>query len=176
MTRCAVYRFFSADNALLYVGRSYDPFRRWATHSGDKVWIEEVARMEPVWFGSLADAVQAEADAIRNEQPRYNDRQPTGRQRPRVVSGRGPDLLNELCREARKSHDRADWQKVWRIQSGLGVGGSMFADFLAGRRCPTPEQASRIAALTSGAVPAASWTTPHSPARHSLSGPQHMTR
>lgn len=70
--RTAVYRFFDKDDQLLYVGVAKDPERRWAKHASDKDWWSQVARKTTEWHDTRAEALAAEATAIREDWPKYN--------------------------------------------------------------------------------------------------------
>ena len=70
--RHALYRFFSHDDALLYIGISCTPGSRWSSHSVDKPWWEEVAKITVRAFQSRQAALDAERAAIKAEAPRYN--------------------------------------------------------------------------------------------------------
>lgn len=68
----ALYRFFGADDALLYIGISIHPFARMGQHQGDKSWWGEVVKVTIERHPTRADVVAAERVAIRAEGPRYN--------------------------------------------------------------------------------------------------------
>lgn len=68
----ALYRFFNSVDALLYVGISDHPKRRFGQHFDDKPWWSEVDRWEVEWFANRALAEAAEAHAIRAEVPAFN--------------------------------------------------------------------------------------------------------
>jgi hypothetical protein len=70
--RTAVYRFFDADESLLYVGVSSQPEVRRQQHAADKAWWPEVARTDTVWYADRPKALAGEAFAIITERPRYN--------------------------------------------------------------------------------------------------------
>ncbi|MFD5579017.1 GIY-YIG nuclease family protein [Streptomyces pseudogriseolus] len=70
--RTALYRLRDGDGALLYVGISSKPPQRWGQHAADKEWWLDVATLSMEWFESRTDALEAEAEAIRAEQPRHN--------------------------------------------------------------------------------------------------------
>lgn len=75
LKRCAVYRAYNADHALLYVGISQHPRRRFAEHARDEAWWrDEVveAALEVVWLADEKAARREEARAIRDELPRFN--------------------------------------------------------------------------------------------------------
>jgi len=73
--RTALYRYFDADDGLLYIGISNDPDFRWKAHlygSDRNGWPSKVARRTVEWFDSRRLALAAEAEAIRTERPRHN--------------------------------------------------------------------------------------------------------
>jgi Helix-turn-helix domain/GIY-YIG catalytic domain len=67
-----LYRYFSANLDLLYVGISTNPVSRLEQHSSDKSWIDDVASIKMEKFASRSDAMLAEARAIEIEQPLHN--------------------------------------------------------------------------------------------------------
>jgi predicted GIY-YIG superfamily endonuclease len=67
----SLYRLFDADGSLLYVGISYDPWRRIREHM-DKTWWSQVAQARIEKLPSRGHAIDAEARAIRSEHPRWN--------------------------------------------------------------------------------------------------------
>jgi hypothetical protein len=70
--RTAVYRLYAGDDALLYVGRTISPVSRFRQHAIGKPWWPEVVHKEITWHPTRRGAVDAEAIAIRTENPRYN--------------------------------------------------------------------------------------------------------
>ncbi|MFJ7999002.1 GntR family transcriptional regulator [Streptomyces sp. NPDC096310] len=70
--RTALYRLYDADDRLLYVGISRTPEDRWKRHDLFKWWWPKVARKTATWLPNWADALKAEAAAIREEKPRFN--------------------------------------------------------------------------------------------------------
>lgn len=66
-----LYRYFSADGALLYVGVSLNAIVRLQRHSHQE-WIDEVARVEIETHPDRPTAFAAEAEAIRTGRPRHN--------------------------------------------------------------------------------------------------------
>jgi DNA-binding transcriptional regulator YhcF (GntR family) len=67
----ALYRLFSADGTLLYLGVTRDIAGRFAAHE-TKPWWPQVARKTMVWYGSREQALAAETAAILAERPLYN--------------------------------------------------------------------------------------------------------
>ena len=77
--RTAIYRLYSADGTLLYVGMSNDPDRRFGEHADSQPWWAEVRKFEVgTWYPSRSAAAEAERVAIRSEQPKHNKRRATG--------------------------------------------------------------------------------------------------
>jgi hypothetical protein len=69
-----VYRLFSADEELLYIGITTDPYVRWRQHQRSKPWADEVASYSLQRFAWIDLAQAAEVLAITTENPRYNIR------------------------------------------------------------------------------------------------------
>jgi predicted GIY-YIG superfamily endonuclease len=69
-----LYRFFAADERLLYVGMTINPARRFEKHRGDKSWWSEVARIEVAHYPTLEALRVAERQAIKSEKPVHNIR------------------------------------------------------------------------------------------------------
>lgn len=67
----AVYRFYDANDRLLYVGISKDPMNRWQEHMGRRWWADVVS-YEVRWHPSRADARTEEKRAMADEDPVYN--------------------------------------------------------------------------------------------------------
>lgn len=67
----AVYRFYDALGALLYIGICDEPVKRWYGHV-DKPWWPNVARFRVVWFPSRSEALREEEKAIIIEKPLHN--------------------------------------------------------------------------------------------------------
>lgn len=70
--RTALYRLYSEDGVLLYVGITSNLERRFAQHAADKDWWPKVARREVEWYGSRRSAECAEEAAIKARIPRHN--------------------------------------------------------------------------------------------------------
>lgn len=77
--RTAIYRCFDADDELLYVGIAFDPDARWEQHKTKSPWAKQVSMRTIEWLEDRKDAERAEREAIRFEEPRYNQRH-NGRQ------------------------------------------------------------------------------------------------
>lgn len=68
----AVYRLLDREGHLLYVGRSKDPFKRFAQHMSGQPWLAEVSKCVETWYPDFVTAAVAEREAVRDEHPKYN--------------------------------------------------------------------------------------------------------
>jgi predicted GIY-YIG superfamily endonuclease len=92
--RTALYRFYDANDRLLYVGITTNPKRRWYAHSRDKYWWPEVTRKAIEWFETRKSAERIEKIEIAEERPVYN----------RNLNGdRRHELQNEDIRRAKRA-------------------------------------------------------------------------
>lgn len=67
-----LYRFFDANDRLLYVGISFSAVARASQHRSEKDWWPDVARMEVEHLQTRSAALAAESAAIRTEKPLHN--------------------------------------------------------------------------------------------------------
>lgn len=67
-----VYRLFASDGQLLYVGATSHFHRRMKEHRQKSVWWRWAARSTVTRYPSMAEALAAEAAAIRDEAPTFN--------------------------------------------------------------------------------------------------------
>lgn len=68
----ALYRFYDAAGALLYVGITLDPVARWRQHRDDKPWWTDVAHITVDTYPDRATVLDAERAAITRERPLHN--------------------------------------------------------------------------------------------------------
>lgn len=68
----ALYRLFSKDGALLYVGVTIDIDQRWASHERSKPWWPQVEERRVEWYANRPLALAAELNAIQTERPLHN--------------------------------------------------------------------------------------------------------
>jgi predicted GIY-YIG superfamily endonuclease len=78
MSTFTLYRFFDAEDTLLYVGLTVNPGRRMEKHRGTQPWWNDVARIEMEQHQDLATLRAAEREAIEHEQPLHNVRMNAG--------------------------------------------------------------------------------------------------
>jgi predicted GIY-YIG superfamily endonuclease len=67
-----LYRYFDADDNLLYVGITNSPLSRMSQHFRDKGWFAKAARTTYEHFASRPELEAAEVKAIQSEKPKYN--------------------------------------------------------------------------------------------------------
>jgi hypothetical protein len=89
--RYHLYRHFSSDGTLLYVGQSLSAFERFRAHRRSAAWAEDATVMRIELYESRDAVRQAETRAIREEKPRFNiagtkKKRPPRAPRPRRVS------------------------------------------------------------------------------------------
>lgn len=68
----SLYRFYDAEDRLLYVGITNHLMRRTTRHAADKPWFSAVARSEVDHYPTRAAALAREAELIRELQPVHN--------------------------------------------------------------------------------------------------------
>lgn len=103
----AVYRWFDATGALLYVGISSNLAIRTDQHHLTKRWWPEIATCRVEWFPNRAEALEAESAAIAAENPRYNSQRPPRHRAAPGFSG-GQDKVNTFMINARIPQALAD--------------------------------------------------------------------
>lgn len=104
-----VYRFFSGDGELLYVGCTGRLTQRITNHASSKHWFADVATVTVQHFNNRAEALAVEAAAIDTESPRYNTDHAAAvrngallRQARRLAAHeRGEDCRDRSCRACR---------------------------------------------------------------------------
>lgn len=73
----AVYKMYSKDDTLLYVGCSTNPFgNRLRRHGEERPWIKDVTTVKVAWYPGWEEGTDAEYKAIQDEHPKYNISQP----------------------------------------------------------------------------------------------------
>lgn len=68
----ALYRFFDRSDVLLYVGITADLPKRFKDHRKEKPWWTQISTIKIEPHESRSAVLEAEAEAIRTEQPLYN--------------------------------------------------------------------------------------------------------
>lgn len=72
MENTVLYRYFDSDNRLLYVGITKNQSRRFSQHNSKAQWIDQIHTATFQHFDTREEALSAEANAIRNENPIHN--------------------------------------------------------------------------------------------------------
>lgn len=67
-----LYRYFNAEDELLYIGISLCAFTRLRQHIGIDEWAGQITKVTIEHFANRSAALQAERKAIREEKPKYN--------------------------------------------------------------------------------------------------------
>ena len=67
-----LYRHFSKDGELLYVGVSLSTLQRLGQHASNSEWYARIARVDIEQFPSREEALEAERRAIMDERPKHN--------------------------------------------------------------------------------------------------------
>lgn len=67
-----LYKLYDAEDALLYVGITTDPTKRFAEHSRSKPWWSDVVRFDLNTYASWEETTTKEAEQIASLSPRYN--------------------------------------------------------------------------------------------------------
>ncbi|MEX7474234.1 GIY-YIG nuclease family protein [Mycobacterium adipatum] len=70
--RCVLYRIFDSVGALLYVGATTNPGVRFRDHGDHRDWWAEAATITLEHLPTWDMLTEAEAHAIRTENPKYN--------------------------------------------------------------------------------------------------------
>lgn len=68
----SLYRFYDSAGVLLYVGITYDMYRRFGDHGTKKVWHPLAAKVTITHYPTRDEAAEAERKAIAAEGPLYN--------------------------------------------------------------------------------------------------------
>jgi excisionase family DNA binding protein len=125
--RCALYRFYAADDTLLYIGITQELPTRLKVHDGTKPWYHQVAYIKVEHFDTRDDALEAEEKAIRAEQPLHNvTHNPVPRRRPRRPAPIPIDLVDPT--------DVANWPRPGAVAVALGLGRTTVHDLLTAGR------------------------------------------
>lgn len=153
--RTVLYRHFDADGLLLYVGITNNPTRRLAEHKCRAIWRNEIDRVDVKWIGDRADALEAEAKAIREERPIFNggaskDYTPTG------------DALRDWMGSVGMTQTE--------LAAAYGVTGATLSQMISGKRRATLRFAAFVEDKSEGLVPMRYWLFGATAEHHGATG------
>jgi len=94
MSVFALYRFFDAEDVLLYIGLTTNPPARLKKHRDEKPWWQEIRQMHVEYHPTISALQAAEREAITNEKPKYN-----------VQHNRGNRPQNPVANHCEPMHD-----------------------------------------------------------------------
>lgn len=144
MSLTTLYRFYDADDRLLYIGISERGPERWKAHRKDKPWWGELARTTTEHYETRAEALEAERAAIIAEKPLHNVVHNRGRTDTTTATSEGivdcdpcaAEAVSQLfdtddIREAARKrdrllpvrdrpHDRLKGERRWRMMTSSG--------------------------------------------------------
>jgi predicted GIY-YIG superfamily endonuclease len=123
-----LYRFYSADDTLLYVGLTINPGRRMEKHRG-REWWRDVARITLEQHPDLDTLRRAERLAIETERPLHNIRMNT---RLVLTPGERQAMLEEGCGEWNDATDSWCGAPATHVASRSHKGGLFVCDQHAG--------------------------------------------
>jgi predicted GIY-YIG superfamily endonuclease len=152
--RACVYRFYSEDGVLLYVGCTTNPHQRFGPHRYTK-WapLADVEKTEVIWYETVLEALRYEKLAIQNEYPYMQNTDPAWYLRPRfgpiehgatdVDHGKwsrlrtnvrkfpserfpGRDLVGEQSKRSMEAWHNHAWAELWASIGELGTQCEMF--------------------------------------------------
>lgn len=69
--RTALYRHYSGEE-LVYIGISISAFNRLSGHKSTSKWFMDISKVDIEWFENRQKALEAEANAIKTERPKFN--------------------------------------------------------------------------------------------------------
>lgn len=146
----ALYRFYAADGALLYVGITSNPGARWKKHRDEKPWWHEVRGISMEPYPSRVDVLAAETLAIAVENPRYNQQRPSlqrSKPPPGPTGGRALVWVCDACKqpvndgagyihvEHQTVHDVRQAVRQWKAENpGPAITGAALFDYPAPAR------------------------------------------
>lgn len=113
--RTALYRLRDVDGALLYVGISQNLDIRWTNHAYTQPWWHMVHAKEITWFETRAEAAEAERQAVRSENPRFDATHRCGRWRTTQPVYTEDPLQSRAASEFRAAIERGDFPRGRRL-------------------------------------------------------------
>ena len=103
MKKIALYRHYSEDKTLLYVGISNRIPRRIKEHRKLSKWFEEVVDIKIEWLPNRDSATVAEKKAIKEEKPKWNI---VHNKQDEIIDEIEESILNETMNKNSRLHDK----------------------------------------------------------------------
>lgn len=135
-----LYRFYDADDNLLYIGITNNPRVRFSQHNASKHWFKHVTRSTMEHFATRQELEIAEIAAIQSERPKYNlahaatlDRYQAGSS-PRITAPTSD--ASRFTRPDAIATDTATSQQREQHLDELEAAAARTATFIPGARCP----------------------------------------
>jgi hypothetical protein len=133
----AVYRFFDADNRLLYVGITCNPKMRFRDHQRLSHWWPAQQSVTVDWKDTRGEALAEEAAAILGEDPLHNvigaTTPPARPAMPRTPVHRRPEWVAEVAGQVRAEIARRSSKKPgMKFADELGISRTAWDDRLYG--------------------------------------------
>ena len=135
MTLTALYRHYSDDGTLLYVGITNDPIKRDKQHMASSDWRAMVARTLTVWHTDRTSAEAAERWAIQNENPLHNIRRDVGPLPTAPTDGWRKRMHDEI---------RGDGKSLRAVSIAAGMGAGYLHSILIDGKDPTLDNFLRV--------------------------------
>jgi hypothetical protein len=98
LNECSLYRHYDNDGRLLYVGISLSALTRLGQHKDASHWFSQIKEVKIEHFASRNQALEAEREAIHNENPLHNVMRPLPLSATQVHSNKSrADLLGRVA-------------------------------------------------------------------------------
>ena len=145
--QAAVYRQFSAEGRLLYIGCSSNPAMRHRTNFTE--WRQQVAHITVTWFATREEAHAAEAHAIATEGPVHNVQHNPSPTRPSAL----PSICGPIV--AKWLADNGMSEKTFALK--IGKSAKYVRDLCRGAISPQGRIRGRIEIATGGYIMSSAW-------------------
>jgi excinuclease UvrABC nuclease subunit len=142
----AVYRFFNADDQLLYVGITFNLGARFNAHERSSAWWSHQRSVKVVWRDTRNEALAEESAAIQAEKPIHNV---AGTRPPQVRIRKvrlDPSTREAIAREVRGEVARAGVSKR-NVRESLGLSTQSLWERMTGQIAFTDEELYELADL-----------------------------
>ena len=149
----AVYRHINANGETIYIGCSINPMARFNMHRSQSPWAMDVRKIEIEWYDTQEKALAEEQRLIKAERPLHNRQAHRGKRE--WSNNAGVAYLSAWLESTKLT--------VSDLANALGEPVSLTEKLLNPRCRPQARRRVRIAAITSGFVPASCWVPYETP-------------